>query len=128
MLLAAAVCIAQAAALHAELRRYVVGTDTPSLNLDATIEWWWGVPWSPNVNWLLGTAAFSAAVVLLTAWYVRAERREDAALRSAEDAPTTPASAAPSSPAPSSPAASVSDRDMGADPVQPERVESPAAP
>lgn len=74
ILLATAVCVAQAAALHAELRRYVVGTDTDSLNLDANIEWWWGVPWSPNVTWLIGTLAFTAVVALLTWWFLRADR------------------------------------------------------
>jgi hypothetical protein len=74
VLLATAVCLAQAAALHAELRRYVVGTDTPSLNLDADVEWWWGVPWSPNATWAVGTLAFTAAVVLLTWWFLRMDR------------------------------------------------------
>lgn len=74
VLLAGAVSVAQAAALHAELRRYVVGTDTDRLNLDAHIEWWWGVPWSPNATWFVGTLAFTAAVALLTWLFLRAER------------------------------------------------------
>jgi hypothetical protein len=74
VLLATAVCMAQAAALHAELRRYVVGTDTESLNLDANIEWWWGVPWSPNATWLVGTLAFTAVVVVQTWWFLRTDR------------------------------------------------------
>jgi hypothetical protein len=74
VLLAAAVSVAQAAALHAELRRYVVGTDTDRLNLDASIEWWWGVPWSPNATWFVGTLAFTAIVAVLTWLFLRTGR------------------------------------------------------
>jgi hypothetical protein len=75
VLLASAVCLAHAAALHAELRRYVVGTDAVTLNLDAIVEWWWGVPWSPNATWLVGSLAFTVVVGLLTWWFLRADRR-----------------------------------------------------
>lgn len=100
VLLAGAVCIAQAAALHAELRRYVVGTDTPSLNLDANIEWWWGVPWSPNATWLVGTLAFTTVVALLTWWFLRADRAPRQATAAVEEQPAVVADERTSVPSP----------------------------
>jgi len=54
--------IAQSAALHANLRRYVTGQDVLSPNLDDT-EWWWPISLSPMSVWIVGSAAFGAAVL-----------------------------------------------------------------
>jgi hypothetical protein len=74
-LVGAFLVIANAVALHTNLRRYVTGTDVRSANLDANLEWWWdGAPLGPNAVWVLGAIAFTAAVVAL-AWAARAESR-----------------------------------------------------
>ncbi len=57
--LVVATSIAQAAALHAVLRRYTVGTDLPNWNLDANVEWWWSWMPSPLLTWLVASIAFS---------------------------------------------------------------------
>jgi hypothetical protein len=74
-LVGAFLVIANAVALHTNLRRYVTGTDVRSANLDANLEWWWdGAPLGPNAVWALGAIAFTAAVVAL-ARAARAESR-----------------------------------------------------
>ncbi len=57
--LVVATSIAQAAALHAVLRRYTVGTDQRNWNLDANVEWWWSWMPSPLLTWLVASIAFS---------------------------------------------------------------------
>jgi hypothetical protein len=56
--MAFAIFIANAVALHLNIRRYVAGTDVVGINLDNTIEWWWGLPVSPMGVWIVGTVAF----------------------------------------------------------------------
>lgn len=71
LLVVVALTVANAQALHTNLRRYVTGTDVISLNLDAGAEWWWeGLPVGPNVVWALGSVAFALALLLLT-WTMR---------------------------------------------------------
>ena len=52
-------------ALQAQIRRYVTGLDITDVNLDADREWWWDVWFSPNVVWLVGSAAFAVTVYLV---------------------------------------------------------------
>jgi hypothetical protein len=59
--------LTHAVTLHTNLRRYLTGTDVTAWNLDRDIEWWWSVPFSPMVLWLVTSAAFAGALVLLTA-------------------------------------------------------------
>jgi hypothetical protein len=40
--LGTAVVVAHAAALHANIRRYVTGVDVDGFDLSADVEWWWG--------------------------------------------------------------------------------------
>jgi hypothetical protein len=57
--------VANAIALHVNIRRYVTGMDVKSANLDADIEWWWeGALVAPMGVWLIGTVSFG--VLLLT--------------------------------------------------------------
>lgn len=65
--LAVGVVVAHAAALHANIRRYVTGIDVDGLDLGAATEWWWAGGPSPLVTWLLGSVAFAVVVALLTA-------------------------------------------------------------
>jgi hypothetical protein len=62
LLVAAAVVLAHAAALHANIRRYVTGVDTRGFDLGAQVEWWWGTGPGPLATWALGSAAFAVAV------------------------------------------------------------------
>lgn len=65
LIVAAALAIANSAALSANIRRYVSGVGEGSFNLDARIEWWWDVPFSPMSVWIGGSLAYGALVLLL---------------------------------------------------------------
>lgn len=64
--LAAALGVAQAVALHVQVRRYVTGLDVSDVDLTSGSEWWWGTAVGPNLVWVLGSVAFAllAALVL----------------------------------------------------------------
>ena len=77
--IAVALIVANAIALHTNLRRYTTGTLVQGFNLNSPREWWWGfLPdfISPNVVWLVGALAFAvpvwAAFVLLSRHVVKA--------------------------------------------------------
>jgi hypothetical protein len=59
--------IVNAIALHVNMRRYVTGTDITNWNLNAAVEWWWGIPVTPMVVWSLGSLSFAAFLVSI-AW------------------------------------------------------------
>ncbi|TFB91269.1 DUF2142 domain-containing protein [Cryobacterium algoricola] len=61
----AALSLANALALHADIRRYVTGTDITSWNLDTAAGWWWGFAPSPMTLWSIGSVSFAGAVALL---------------------------------------------------------------
>lgn len=57
--------VAQAMALHFNMRRYISGLDVADPNLDNHVEWWWGgVP--PMVVWAIAVVAFGAMTVILS--------------------------------------------------------------
>ncbi|MBG0717950.1 DUF2142 domain-containing protein [Microbacterium sp. 2C] len=60
----AALALANAIALHTNMRRYITGLDVTNVNLNWPIDWWWNIPVSPMAWWLLGSAAFAAALAL----------------------------------------------------------------
>ncbi len=60
-----ALTIAQAVALHTNLRRYVTGLDVVGFNLDQGIEWWWPWPPSPMTVFWLGSIAFLGAALVV---------------------------------------------------------------
>ena len=62
--------IAHSVALHSTIRRYVTGVGNLSLDLDAGREWWWDIPITPNMVWLLGSVAFGVLAGLL-GWTIR---------------------------------------------------------
>ncbi|MCU1542248.1 MAG: hypothetical protein JWM50_113 [Microbacteriaceae bacterium] len=74
VLLAGAVSIANAAALHTNLRRYVTGIDGTWGNLDLGIEWWWNIAVSPMWMWAIGSLSF--AVVLFWLGHLSRSRTE----------------------------------------------------
>jgi hypothetical protein len=66
----AGLAIANAVALHTNLRRYLTGLDERGINLDAGIEWWWdSFPVSPNFVFILGASSF--ALFLFSVWKLR---------------------------------------------------------
>ncbi|MGB4733948.1 MAG: DUF2142 domain-containing protein [Candidatus Nanopelagicales bacterium] len=63
--IAVALIVANAIALHTNLRRYTTGTLVQGFNLNSPREWWWGfLPdfISPNVVWFVGALAFAVPV------------------------------------------------------------------
>jgi len=62
---AAILALANCAALYINIRRYVTGLDTLSLNLDAQAEWWWSAGPSPLAVWIIGSLAFAGCVAFL---------------------------------------------------------------
>jgi hypothetical protein len=58
-LVAGAIAIAQAIALHAYLRRYISGSDVASWNLNVGVEWWWTWMPSPMASWFIVSLAFA---------------------------------------------------------------------
>jgi hypothetical protein len=61
-----AVSMANALALHTNIRRYVTGADMPSVDLDSGAEWWWNIPVSPMFVWIVGSVAFASIVVIVS--------------------------------------------------------------
>jgi hypothetical protein len=55
--------IAQSAALHANIRRYVTGQDELGLNLN-NAEWWWSIGPTPMMVWIAGSVSFAGCVVI----------------------------------------------------------------
>lgn len=54
-----ALAVTNAVALHVNMRRYITGTDVTGVNLNSHIEWWWSIPVSPMVVWVLGSLSFA---------------------------------------------------------------------
>lgn len=58
--------IANAIALHYNIRRYVTGVAANGWNLNTSNAWWWNLSIiSPMADWILGSIAFLAAVMIL---------------------------------------------------------------
>jgi hypothetical protein len=64
-----AVIAANAIALHVNLRRYLTGVDMGGWNLDNMREWWWDIPVSPVVVFVVGALSFAFAVHLLLRYH-----------------------------------------------------------
>jgi hypothetical protein len=56
---------ANTVALETDIRRYVTGANRPGLNLDAGVQWWWHLPFSPMTVWIVGSLAFAGTLVAL---------------------------------------------------------------
>lgn len=71
----AAATIANSLAMHNNMRRYISGLGDAGFNLNANIEWWWNLPFSPMLVWLGGSAAFALMLLGLWLWlYPKGER------------------------------------------------------
>jgi len=64
-ILGAALAVAQAFALHTNLRRYVTGSDVMNFNLSSGVEWWWNIPITPMWLWVLASAACAGLFALI---------------------------------------------------------------
>ncbi|MBA4246751.1 MAG: hypothetical protein C0444_00435 [Microbacterium sp.] len=87
MMIVIGLSVANAVALHINLRRYVTGTDVFGLNLDNATEWWWALPFGPMWVWAAGSVAFAALLVLtspLLVTAVSADTAREASPRAAE--------------------------------------------
>lgn len=77
LLLAGAIVLAHAAALHTNIRRYVTGLDERGPDLRENVEWWWGTGPGPLTTWLFGATAFAVAVacaLTVVGWGSRGRR------------------------------------------------------
>ena len=72
-----AIAVAQAAALHQVLQRYIVGLDQPGFDLDRTVEWWWSWMPGPMLTWVVASLAF--AYLAYRAFALFADERHDSA-------------------------------------------------
>ena len=57
--------LANALALHRNLKRYITGVDGTGIDLNSQIEWWWNIPISPMAVWVISSLSFAAYLVLL---------------------------------------------------------------
>jgi hypothetical protein len=74
VLIVVALGVAQAGALHTELRRYLTGLDNLTFNLNDNFEWWWSWAPPPMVVLAVGSVAFlGAAMVAAMATTLRGE-------------------------------------------------------
>ncbi|MBM7504150.1 DUF2142 domain-containing protein [Agromyces aurantiacus] len=60
-----ALALANAVALHTNIRRYISGDEVADWNLNRHVEWWWDMPITPMVVWAIGTIAFAGCVGLV---------------------------------------------------------------
>jgi hypothetical protein len=65
MVIAGALSIANAIALHMNMRRYLSGAGGGGLNLDTDVAWWWNAPFTPMTVWAVGALAYTALLVLV---------------------------------------------------------------
>lgn len=60
-----ALSLAAGVSLHFNIRRYVTGNDVGGWNLNTNAEWWWNIPVSPNMVWVIGSLAFAGMLTLI---------------------------------------------------------------
>lgn len=57
--------VGESVALYMNMRRYITGTGSHGISLDANIEWWWNIVISPMTVWVIGSVAFAALLIIL---------------------------------------------------------------
>ncbi|SKA93758.1 Predicted membrane protein [Agreia bicolorata] len=63
------IIVANAIALHVNMRRYLTGVDMGGWNLNNQREWWWALPVPPLAVWVIGVLTFAFAVHLLLRYH-----------------------------------------------------------
>lgn len=61
----ALLAVGESVALYMNMRRYITGTGSHGVSLDANIEWWWNIVISPMTVWAVGSMAFAALLIIL---------------------------------------------------------------
>jgi hypothetical protein len=64
LVVAAALSVGHAVALHVQLRRYISGLDVSGLSLESHREWWWDSAPPPDLVWALGSLAYAVLAVV----------------------------------------------------------------
>ena len=72
VVLVSTLSVANATALHVNMRRYITGTDGTSWNLDTAAQWWWSIPVSPMIVWAVGSLSFAACLLVIALGTMRA--------------------------------------------------------
>ncbi len=76
LIIAVALFVSNTVALQTNIRRYVTGANHPGFDLDTGRQWWWGgVPFTPMVDWAVGSIAFGLLVLVLALAVLREGRR-----------------------------------------------------
>ena len=57
--------VANALALHFNMRRYTTGVGGKSRNPNTANEWWWSIPVSPASVWVVGSLSFAAFLMII---------------------------------------------------------------
>lgn len=67
--------VANSLSLYTNIRRYVTGIDVKAINLNAGVEWWWGIGPSPMTVWLIGTVTFAVVVSVFSVYFIKYEKQ-----------------------------------------------------
>ena len=81
--------VANATALHFNMRRYITGTTVTGWDLNTAAQWWWNIPFSPMMVWAVGSLSFAAFLVVIAVGTMRV--RAAAVVPHPQAAPTTAA-------------------------------------
>ncbi|MHB8298926.1 MAG: DUF2142 domain-containing protein [Dermatophilaceae bacterium] len=65
VVLVSTLSVANAVALHVNMRRYITGTNVTSWNLNTAAQWWWSIPVSPMTVWVVGSLSFAACLLVI---------------------------------------------------------------
>jgi drug/metabolite transporter (DMT)-like permease len=83
--LAGGLAMANAAALHVNIRRYASGlTQARSWDLDAGVEWWWPALPAPMTVWVVASLAFAVLAWLVLGLFAAQPTSETAPARPTE--------------------------------------------
>ena len=89
VILVSMLSVANAAALHFNMRRYITGTTVTGWDLNTAAQWWWNIPFSPMMVWAVGSLSFAAFLVVIAVGTMRV--RAAAVVPHPQAAPTTAA-------------------------------------
>jgi hypothetical protein len=56
--------IINAISLHTNIKRYTVGLNSEK-SIFQSVDWWWDIPYSPSMNWIVGTVTFPILLSLI---------------------------------------------------------------
>jgi hypothetical protein len=56
--------IINAISLHTNIKRYTVGLNSEK-SIFQSVDWWWDIPYSPSMNWIVGTVTLPILLSLI---------------------------------------------------------------